>query len=142
MASHRFVKTLYFHYVFLFTPYLFNQGHYAQIEWSSPGAGPSRPKLLRAADHSKDQAYYLSSMREDQLRHVRDATVRASSASPHPLLAGVISPRRFKKSSGPRTRTPTEVAYSIPQREHGTLLHWPEGITFQRILMYVICTAS
>ena len=39
-------------------------GHYAQVDWSTP-----RPRLLRARDRSKDQTYYLSSLRESRLAH-------------------------------------------------------------------------
>ena len=39
-------------------------GHYASKSWSSG----SRPKLLRPADHRKDQTYFLSAISEAGLR--------------------------------------------------------------------------
>ncbi|SPO34568.1 related to trna methyltransferase [Pseudozyma flocculosa] len=47
-------------------------GHYAQVAWSPPEADAdhsTRPMLLRAKDRTKDQSYYLSSVREDRLAH-------------------------------------------------------------------------
>lgn len=48
----------------------FATGHYARKSWSSPTSPdkPPRPKLLSAADHNKDQSYYLSSISEKGLR--------------------------------------------------------------------------
>lgn len=40
-------------------------GHYAQIDHSG-----NHPKLLRAKDSNKDQTYFLSQLREDQLKNV------------------------------------------------------------------------
>lgn len=40
-------------------------GHYAQIDLSG-----AYPKLLRAKDENKDQTYFLSQLREDQLKNV------------------------------------------------------------------------
>ena len=44
-------------------------GHYAGKAWSLPTSSnmPPRPKLLSAADHNKDQSYYLSSITEQGL---------------------------------------------------------------------------
>ncbi|KIY46868.1 5-methylaminomethyl-2-thiouridylate-methyltransferase [Fistulina hepatica ATCC 64428] len=39
-------------------------GHYARKAWAENG----RPRLLRAADKSKDQSYFLASIRENSLR--------------------------------------------------------------------------
>nr|UOP57035.1 tRNA methyltransferase-like protein [Thecaphora frezii] len=45
-------------------------GHYGRISWSRlDGSRSSRPMLLRARDRTKDQSYYLSSVREDRLAH-------------------------------------------------------------------------
>lgn len=41
-------------------------GHYARVEWRAGG----RTKLLRSADGTKDQTYYLSSVPEAQLSRV------------------------------------------------------------------------
>ncbi|KAG8959604.1 hypothetical protein FRC03_007727 [Tulasnella sp. 419] len=43
-------------------------GHYARLSWTSPHAEVARPRLLRAMDRGKDQAYYLSSLPEESLR--------------------------------------------------------------------------
>ncbi|MGE4319824.1 MAG: tRNA 2-thiouridine(34) synthase MnmA [Acholeplasmataceae bacterium] len=40
-------------------------GHYAQVDLSG-----SEPKLLRAKDQNKDQTYFLSQLRSDQLKNV------------------------------------------------------------------------
>ena len=40
-------------------------GHYAQVDLSG-----SYPKLIRAIDQNKDQTYFLSQLREDQLKNV------------------------------------------------------------------------
>ncbi len=40
-------------------------GHYAQVDLSG-----SHPKLIRALDQNKDQTYFLSQLREDQLKNV------------------------------------------------------------------------
>ncbi len=40
-------------------------GHYAQVDLSG-----AYPKLLRALDQNKDQTYFLSQLREDQLKNV------------------------------------------------------------------------
>ncbi|PWN50777.1 hypothetical protein IE53DRAFT_386899 [Violaceomyces palustris] len=43
-------------------------GHYAEVGWYvDPETGISRPKLMRAKDRSKDQTYYLSSVKEERL---------------------------------------------------------------------------
>ncbi|PWZ02737.1 5-methylaminomethyl-2-thiouridylate-methyltransferase [Testicularia cyperi] len=48
-------------------------GHYAEIGWSDTASiqdgGAPRPVLLRAADRTKDQSYYLSSVLESRLAH-------------------------------------------------------------------------
>lgn len=43
-------------------------GHYAKVGWTEG----ERTKLLRSADRTKDQTYYLSSVPEAQLSRVRD----------------------------------------------------------------------
>lgn len=43
-------------------------GHYARVDWTEGG----RTKLLRSADMTKDQTYYLSSVPEAQLSRVSD----------------------------------------------------------------------
>ncbi len=48
-----------------FNPDFIAMGHYAQIDLSGP-----YPRLLRALDQNKDQTYFLSQLREDQLRNV------------------------------------------------------------------------
>lgn len=52
------------------TRHVLSLGHYARKSWSSPTSPdkPPRPKLLSAADHNKDQSYYLSSISEKGLR--------------------------------------------------------------------------
>ncbi len=40
-------------------------GHYAQIDSSG-----DEPKLMRAFDQNKDQTYFLSQLKQDQIRHV------------------------------------------------------------------------
>lgn len=44
-------------------------GHYAKVDWTEGG----RTKLLRSADSTKDQTYYLSSVPEAQLSRVGDS---------------------------------------------------------------------
>jgi tRNA-uridine 2-sulfurtransferase len=48
-----------------FNPDFIAMGHYAQIDLSGP-----YPRLLRALDQNKDQTYFLSQLREDQLKNV------------------------------------------------------------------------
>ncbi|VEU82300.1 tRNA 2-thiouridine(34) synthase MnmA [Acholeplasma hippikon] len=48
-----------------FNPDYIAMGHYAQIDHSG-----SEPKLLRAVDQNKDQTYFLSQLRTEQLRKV------------------------------------------------------------------------
>jgi tRNA-specific 2-thiouridylase len=48
-----------------FNPDYIAMGHYAQVDLSH-----ERPLLLRAVDQNKDQTYFLSQLREDQLKNV------------------------------------------------------------------------
>lgn len=48
-----------------FNPDYIAMGHYAQIDRDG-----DYPKLLRAVDQNKDQTYFLSQLREDQLKNV------------------------------------------------------------------------
>jgi tRNA-specific 2-thiouridylase len=48
-----------------FNPDYIAMGHYAQVDLSG-----EYPKLLRAKDQNKDQTYFLSQLRTDQLRNV------------------------------------------------------------------------
>ena len=48
-----------------FNPDYIAMGHYAQVDLSG-----DFPKLLRAKDQNKDQTYFLSQLRSDQLKHV------------------------------------------------------------------------
>jgi tRNA-uridine 2-sulfurtransferase len=48
-----------------FNPDFIAMGHYAQVDLSG-----NRPLLLRANDQNKDQTYFLSQLREDQIRNV------------------------------------------------------------------------
>lgn len=60
-------------------------GHYARVDWMSGG----RTKLMRSADWTKDQTYYLSSVPEAQLSRVshrvttRSKDARESQVSYH-----------------------------------------------------------
>lgn len=48
-----------------FNPDYIAMGHYAQVDQSG-----DYPKLLRATDQNKDQTYFLSQLKEEQLRNV------------------------------------------------------------------------
>jgi len=48
-----------------FNPDYIAMGHYAQVDLTD-----ERPKLIRAMDQNKDQTYFLSQLREDQLKNV------------------------------------------------------------------------
>ncbi len=48
-----------------FNPDYIAMGHYAQIDHSK-----DYPQLLRAVDHNKDQTYFLSQLKADQLKNV------------------------------------------------------------------------
>jgi tRNA-uridine 2-sulfurtransferase len=48
-----------------FNPDYIAMGHYARVDLTG-----DYPKLLRAFDHNKDQTYFLSQLREDQLKTV------------------------------------------------------------------------
>jgi len=50
-------------YVEKFNPDFIAMGHYAQVDHSGP-----YPKLLRAVDQNKDQTYFLSQLKEHQLK--------------------------------------------------------------------------
>ncbi|MFA6801591.1 MAG: tRNA 2-thiouridine(34) synthase MnmA, partial [Acholeplasmataceae bacterium] len=52
-------------YVDCFNPDYIAMGHYAQVDLTG-----EEPKLLRAIDQNKDQTYFLSQLRSDQLKHV------------------------------------------------------------------------
>lgn len=52
-------------YAAKFKPDYIAMGHYARIDHRGP-----YPKLLRALDENKDQTYFLSQLREDQLKNV------------------------------------------------------------------------
>ncbi len=49
----------------VFEPDFIAMGHYAQLDLSGP-----YPKLLRALDENKDQTYFLSQLKEEQLKNV------------------------------------------------------------------------
>ncbi|KAI8866883.1 hypothetical protein GQ42DRAFT_181032 [Ramicandelaber brevisporus] len=51
-------------------PHWIATGHYAQLGVSTDGGSSNVPMLLRAADRKKDQSYYLSQCRPEQLRNV------------------------------------------------------------------------
>lgn len=53
-------------YVEKFNPDYIAMGHYAQVDLSG-----DTPKLLRGHDNNKDQTYFLSQLRSDQLKHVK-----------------------------------------------------------------------
>ncbi len=53
-------------YVDRFNPDYIAMGHYAQVDLTG-----DEPKLLRAVDQNKDQTYFLSQLRTDQLKHVK-----------------------------------------------------------------------
>ncbi|TNF09604.1 MAG: tRNA 2-thiouridine(34) synthase MnmA [Bacillota bacterium] len=52
-------------YAKAYQPDFIAMGHYAQVDLSGP-----YPKLLRAVDQNKDQTYFLSQLKEDQLKNV------------------------------------------------------------------------
>ena len=52
-------------YVEKFNPDYIAMGHYAQVDLTG-----ATPKLCRANDQNKDQTYFLSQLRSDQLKHV------------------------------------------------------------------------
>ncbi len=52
-------------YVHKFNPDYIAMGHYAQVDLTG-----DTPKLLRAVDQNKDQTYFLSQLRSDQLKNV------------------------------------------------------------------------
>ena len=53
-------------YVEKFDPDYIAMGHYAQVDLSG-----DTPKLLRGHDNNKDQTYFLSQLRSEQLKHVK-----------------------------------------------------------------------
>lgn len=53
-------------YVEKFDPDYIAMGHYAQVDLRG-----DTPKLLRGHDNNKDQTYFLSQLRSDQLKHVK-----------------------------------------------------------------------
>lgn len=53
-------------YVEKFNPDYIAMGHYAQVDLQG-----DTPKLLRGFDNNKDQTYFLSQLRSDQLMHVK-----------------------------------------------------------------------
>lgn len=53
-------------YVEKFDPDYIAMGHYAQVDLRG-----DTPKLLRGQDNNKDQTYFLSQLRSDQLKHVK-----------------------------------------------------------------------
>ncbi len=52
-------------YAKVFNPDYIAMGHYAQVDRSE-----GEPKLIRAVDDNKDQTYFLSQLRSDQLKNV------------------------------------------------------------------------
>jgi tRNA U34 2-thiouridine synthase MnmA/TrmU len=83
-------------------------GHYARVDWMSGG----RTKLMRSADWTKDQTYYLSSVPEAQLSRVshrvttRSKDLQESHVSYRSLLfcgsSGPVSPRQLEKDTSAR----------------------------------------
>jgi len=53
-------------YVEKFNPDYIAMGHYAQVDLSG-----DEPRLMRAFDQNKDQTYFLSQLKAEQLRHVK-----------------------------------------------------------------------
>jgi tRNA-specific 2-thiouridylase len=53
-------------YVEKFNPDYIAMGHYAQVDLSG-----NEPRLLRAFDQNKDQTYFLSQLKAEQLKHVK-----------------------------------------------------------------------
>ena len=49
-------------------------GHYANVQWTKDD-GTARPKLMRPADNTKDQTYYLSGIKEASLSRVSLSSV-------------------------------------------------------------------
>lgn len=74
-------------------------GHYAKVDWTEGG----RTKLLRSADATKDQTYYLSSVPEAQLSRVSDRIAVVACLTPILRHSSLLqTSQKLKSENWPR----------------------------------------
>jgi hypothetical protein len=84
-------------------------GHYARVDWTEGG----RTKLMRSADATKDQTYYLSSVPEAQLSRVSDLLYSRIKRSSYLVSGtGVVPTRWIREDRGSHIGREVRFAHS------------------------------